>query len=137
MKWNSSFTIGVEAIDSQHKKIFAHLLAIENSVANRDPWHILHFLLSQLSEYMKFHLAVEESLLEIIRYPGYAEHCQAHAAIVDLMAELEDKLQRNPSGENLVGFFEDWFLRHVLSSDRDYAAYLEDQFPALAGKRAE
>ena len=62
MKWDSSFAIGIDVIDDQHRKIFEHLLAIENSVAKRDPWHILHFFLTQLSEYMKFHLAVEEAL---------------------------------------------------------------------------
>ena len=135
MKWESSFAIGIAAIDDQHKKIFERLLAIENSVAKRDPWHILRFLLSQLAEQMKFHLAVEESLLEITRYPGLQEHRVAHARIVDLMAELEDKLQRNPSAENLVGFFEEWFLRHVMSGDREYAAYILDEFPALCGKQ--
>ena len=43
MKWDSSFETGIDAIDNQHKKIFEHLLAIENSIAKRDPWHILHF----------------------------------------------------------------------------------------------
>lgn len=135
MKWDSGFAIGIEAIDIQHRKIFEHLLAIENSVAKRDPWHILRFLLSQLAEYMKFHFAVEDSLLEICRFPDLQQHREAHARIVELMAELEDKLQRNPSGEHLVAFFEDWFLRHVLSGDREYAAYLQEEFPALFGRQ--
>jgi hemerythrin-like metal-binding protein len=135
MKWDSSFEIGIETIDNQHKKIFEHLLAIENSVAKRDPWHILRFFLAQLTEYMKFHLAVEEALLEIIRYPDRAAHCTLHARLVDQMVELEDQLQKKASGENLVGFFEDWFIRHVLSSDREYAAYIKEKLPALASMR--
>lgn len=136
MKWNSSFAIGIEAIDNQHKKIFEHLLAIENSVAKRDPWHILHFFLTQLAEYMKFHLAVEEALLEVIRYPNRAEHCDSHQRLINQMAELEDQLKNQASGGSLVGFFESWFIRHVLSGDRDYAAYIKEEFPALLGKRA-
>lgn len=129
MKWDGSFAIGIDAIDEQHKKIFEKLLAIENSVAKRDPWHILRFLISQLGDYMKFHLAVEEALLEITHYPDLQEHRDEHAKIVQLIAELEDKLERNPSAENLVGFFENWFVRHVLNRDRDYAAYLRREFP--------
>lgn len=136
MKWDSSFAIGIEAIDNQHRKIFERLLAIENSIAKRDPWHVLHFLLSQLAESMKFHLAVEESLLEVTRYPGLKGHLESHARIIDQMAELEEKLKRNPSGESLVGFFEDWFLRHVLSGDRDYADYLHMEFPTLCRRKA-
>ena len=131
MKWNSSLAIGIEAIDNQHKQIFEHLLALENSVAKRDPWHILRFLLAQLAEYMKFHLAVEEAMLEIIRYPQRGDHCQAHARIMDQVAELEKELQRTGSEASLVNFFEDWFIRHVLSEDRQYASYIKEEFPAL------
>jgi len=135
MKWNSDFAIGIEAIDDQHKKIFEHLLAVENSVAKRDPWHILRFFVTQLAEYMKFHLAVEEALLEIIRYPDLEEHRVSHARLIDQIANLEDQLQKTASGGNLVGFFEDWFIRHVLSRDREYAAYVKEEMPALFGKR--
>lgn len=134
VKWNSSLAIGIEAIDNQHKKIFEHLLALENSVAKRDPWHIVRFLLSQLGEYMKFHLAVEEAMLEIVRYPQQTDHCKAHAKIVEQIAELEKQLQRTGSGESLVNFFEDWFIRHVLSDDREYADYVKKEFPALYGR---
>ena len=134
MKWNNSLAIGIEAIDNQHKQIFEYLLAIENSVAKRDPWHILRFLLSQMAEYMKFHLAVEEAMLEIVRYPQRAEHGQAHAKIMEQIAELEKQLQKTGSGTDLVNFFEDWFIRHVLAEDRQYAAYVREEFPALVGR---
>ena len=145
MKWDNSFAIGIDVIDKQHRQIFEHLLAIENSVAKRDPWHIQRFFLTQLADYMKFHLAVEEALLEIIRYPDYAEHCASHAGLRDQIAELEKQLEkagtgRNPEGkqmpaESLVRFFEDWFVRHVLSKDREYAVYVKQEFPALPGRR--
>ena len=133
MKWDGSFAIGIKVIDQQHRQIFERLLAIENSVTKRDPWHIMRFLLSQLAESMKFHLAVEEALLEVTRYPDLQEHRDAHAKIIELMDDLEAKLQRNTAGDsdNLVGFFENWFIRHVLSSDREYATYLKKAFPLL------
>lgn len=134
MKWNTSFAIGIEVIDNQHKKIFEHLLAIENSVAKRDPRHILHFFVGQLAEYMKFHLAVEEALLEIIRYPERAQHCDSHVLLLEKIDELEDQLQKKASGESLVSFFEIWFVRHVLSDDREYAAYVKEKFPELLNR---
>ncbi len=136
MKWDDSFAIGIEAIDNQHRKIFEHLLALENSVIKRDPWHILRFFLAQLSEYMQFHLAVEEALLEIVGYPARSAHGDSHAKLIAQIASLEEKLKTNATGENLVGFFEDWFIRHVLSSDRDYAAYVKREFASLAARRA-
>lgn len=136
MKWDNSFLIGIDVIDSQHKKIFEHLLALENAVAKKDPWTILQFFIAQLTEYMKFHLAVEEALLEVIQYPDRATHCGSHGRLIDQIAKLEQQLQLKPSGENLVGFFEDWFVRHVLASDRDYAEYVRREFPAISGQKA-
>lgn len=135
MKWNNSLAIGIDAIDAQHKKIFEHLLAIENSVTKRDPWHILRFLLGQLADYMKFHLAVEEAMLEIVRYPDRARHSGSHEEIMLQIAELEAGLERNGSADNLVRFFESWFARHVLNEDRNYAEYLRSEFPALCGRQ--
>ncbi len=132
MKWNNNFALGITVIDAQHKKIFERLLAIENAVAKRDPWHILRFQLDELSSYMKFHLAVEEALLEIIRYPGRTIHGESHTTILTQIAELEEALKHNPKAENLVAFFENWFLKHVLAGDRDYAAYIKQELPALA-----
>lgn len=131
MKWNDSFAIGIEVIDAQHKKIFEHLLALENSVAKRDPWHILSFFLAQLAEYMKFHVDVEEALLEVIRFPARADHSASHERLIDQIAKLEDQLKQNTSGETLVSFFENWFVGHVLSSDREYVAYINKKFPDL------
>ena len=131
MKWNNNFALGITVIDAQHKKIFERLLAIENSIAKRDPWHVLHFLLSQLAESMKFHLAVEEALLEIIRYPGRTIHGESHTTILTQIAELEEALKHNPKAENLVAFFENWFLKHVLQGDREYVAFIRKEMPQL------
>lgn len=134
MKWNDSLAIGIDAIDNQHKKIFEHLLAIENSVAKRDPWHILRFLLLQMADYMKFHLAVEEAVMEIVRYPERTAHGAAHAKLLEQIADLERQLQwmeNAAAGEKLVGFFENWFIHHVLGDDREYAAYFRQELPQL------
>jgi hemerythrin len=135
MKWNNSFAIGIEVIDAQHKKIFERLLAIENAVAKRDPWHILRFQLDELGNYMKFHLAVEESMLEILRYPGRLQHVEAHGEIMKQIAELEEALKQSSKVEDLVRFFENWFLKHVLAGDREYATYVKQEFPALMEAR--
>lgn len=137
MKWNSTFSIGIEAIDRQHQQIFEHLLAIEDSIAKRDSWHILHCFLTRLADFVKFHLAVEEALLEIIGYPDLAHHRDMHARLLEQIGELEDQLRKQGPAERLVmGFFESWFVRHVLSTDREYAAYVRKEFPALVARRS-
>lgn len=136
MKWDDSFALGIEAIDSQHRKIFEHLLALENAVSKRDPWHILHFFLAQLTDYVRFHLEVEDALLEIIGFPDRDDHAASHDRLRTQMARLEEQLKAKPTGETLVTFFEEWFVRHVLDGDRGYAAYIKEKLPGLASRPA-
>lgn len=135
MRWDSSFAIGIEVIDNQHKQIFEHLLAVENAVVKRDPWHIVRYHLAQLQNCMKLHLAVEEALFEIVGYPERADHEDAHTRLIAEIAKLEDQLQDNGSAQALIGFFEHWFVDHVLNTDRKYAAYVAKEFPSLHGIR--
>lgn len=136
MKWKAEFLIGIEAIDRQHQQIFERLLAIENSVVKRDSWHVLRFLLAQLAETMKAHFAVEEALLELVQFPGYDDHRAAHARLIEALGELENRVKSSRSADDLVDFFENWFIGHVLSDDREYAAYARRRLapgaPALA-----
>jgi hemerythrin len=44
-------------------------------------------------------------------------------------------LKQNSRAEDLVHFFENWFLKHVLAGDREYAAYIKQEFPAILEAR--
>lgn len=131
MKWNAEYSIGLATIDSQHKQIFEHLLSMENSILKRDPRHVMRSLTAELAYYLKFHFAVEEALMEIIKYPALEDHRAAHAKLNDSMLELETRIRQSQSATDLVGFFEEWFVGHVLHDDRAYAAYIGEKFPML------
>jgi hemerythrin len=64
-------------------------------------------------------------------YPGRLGHNEAHAGILEQIAELERGMKDNPSADNLVRFFENWFLKHVLQGDREYVAFIRNEMPQL------
>ena len=129
MKWKAEFMIGIEAIDRQHRQIFEHLLAIENSIEKGDPWNVMSYLITQLGDCLKLHFAVEEALLEIIDYPESRDHCAAHARLCTAIVKLESSIRKSNSATDLVTFFEQWFIRHVLGDDRRYAEYAKNHLP--------
>ena len=134
MHWKSEYSIGIGVIDRQHEAIFEHMLAVENSLAKQDPWHIVHFLIRELELYMSFHFAVEEALLQLIGYPELGGHQASHARLIEAIANLEEKIKDSGSTASLVEFFEDWFVSHVLSSDRSYVKYVTERLGRLAGE---
>lgn len=130
MKWKAEYSIGLGTIDSQHKKIFLCLLNMENSLQKKDPWHVVRALTAELADCLNIHFAVEEALLEIVKYPNLEDHRAAHEKLTGMMQELEGKLRHSQSANDLVGFFEAWFLDHVLKDDRAYAAYVREKLQA-------
>jgi hemerythrin-like metal-binding protein len=118
-------------MDRQHEKIFQDMLAIEDSLVKKDPWHIVHFQILELERSMSFHFAVEDSLLEVIRYPEAAQHHASHERLIAAMRDFEKKVKDSRSVNDLVVFFEDWFVSHVLSEDKvfvDYASKCMERF---------
>lgn len=118
--WTPDFLIGIAAIDSEHREIFDRLLAVEQGMVKRDPWHVMQFLLADAAHALKFHFAVEEALLETIGFPEREAHRQQHMKLTVEFSELEKKIKKSNTPADLVHFFEDWFVKHVLVEDRQF-----------------
>ncbi|HEY6895873.1 MAG TPA: bacteriohemerythrin [Rhodocyclaceae bacterium] len=124
MQWKKEYSIGIEVIDEQHQAVFERLLAIENALTKRDPWHVLGFLIDQLTDCLAHHLAVEGALLTILGYPQADEHRAAHELLSQAVASLESRLRNSRSPQDLVEFFDRWFVGHVLADDLQFVPHL-------------
>lgn len=131
MKWKAEYSIGLETIDRQHQWVFERMLDLENSIEKKDPRHIRQFFIEELANYLKFHFAVEEAMLEAIGYPGLKSHCAKHEHLIAAFVELDKKVHEQGSPADLVNFFEEWFVKHVLTDDRAYATYVRKMLPGL------
>ena len=134
MHWKNEYAIGIDAIDRQHETIFENMLTIENSLVKKDPWNIVRFQILELERYMSFHFAVEESLLQIICYPEASEHKVSHEKLIEALREFEKKVKDSRSVNDLVFFFEDWFLDHVMSEDKQFVDYANNCLEHFSGK---
>ena len=68
-------------------------------------------------------------MLEIVGYPELKDHGHRHGQLLKEVAELEAKIQKLGATGDLLAFFEDWFIRHVLSEDMAYAAFARERLP--------
>lgn len=60
------------------------------------------------------------------------DHQASHEKLIAEIREFERKVKNSRSVHDLVVFFEDWFLNHVLSEDKlfvDYANKCLEHFP--------
>ena len=128
---NDSLITGVAEIDAQHQ-ILVHTLneagdRLSHSASLEDYETITHELLS----YALYHFETEEALMQEYGY----EHTEAHDAhrhqaehrsftqqVIAVREQLKAGILTPP--EALVGFLNDWLLRHIMLTDKRLAAFI-------------
>lgn len=118
--WKSTFSIGIDEIDDQHKTLFMYLNKSMAGVTNTDD------IFDNLKAYAGLHFSGEEKLMRKIGYPGLEGHQQQHRLFVERVEELEKAVigGEKQAVSLLVSFLRDWFLEHILTEDKNYANYM-------------
>jgi len=84
--------------------------------------------MSSMVEYVRFHFAAEEKLMDRIKYPMYPDHKKQHEVMVKLI--LESAMGYNEGKKtvpyNFVRILKDWILSHIAIYDRAFAIFVAD-----------
>ncbi len=126
LNWDPDYSIGVDAIDRQHRKLF--------DISNRfyDAWRqharraALRRIFDELLEYAGYHFAEEERLMEQVHYPDLTAHHTHHEHLVDLVHRCRAQLEAGTPGADTqaLEFVKTWLQSHVLEADREIGVYL-------------
>jgi len=127
MPWTPNLSVGVEAIDNQHKMLFDKAEKLFEAGRNKNSKEYISELLNFLDDYTKKHFADEEKYMLSINYPGYAEQKQAHTAFINKLTKLREEY--NASGGSLVVIINanklvlDWLTQHISIMDKKIGDY--------------
>jgi hemerythrin len=135
-RWSSTFSVGIEQIDAQHKTLFGYIADLEKSVDNPDErqrWSAIHYAILQLRDYSRIHFSVEECVMEVLGYPGRIDHVQEHRHFIGFLSDLERRsITHNDITENeIIEFLRNWLLKHIAVSDKEYSRYFSDAGNAI------
>ncbi|QOY51157.1 bacteriohemerythrin [Candidatus Sulfurimonas baltica] len=86
IKWNNVYSVGIENIDTQHKKLFEivnRLLSLEISSNETEE---IKIILYEFSDYMRTHFDDEEIYMLSIGYPDIKQHRELHQKLVESLA---------------------------------------------------
>jgi hemerythrin-like metal-binding protein len=76
--WNQSFAVNVKRCDEDHKKLFALIQRLHDTVEPLPERSVALEAIQELDEYAKAHFSAEEALLEQTNYPALASHRLQH-----------------------------------------------------------
>jgi hemerythrin-like metal-binding protein len=120
--WQDIYSVGVESIDNQHKKLFEIANRFHAAYERREARKVLASIFAELVEYTVYHFTDEERLLREHNYAEFDRHKANHEKLVNLVLGYRRQLEGGePEVEpHAMNFVKTWLTGHVLGMDRNY-----------------
>jgi len=132
--WDETYQVDVEILDQQHRVIFVSLQKISSAVAEVANEGTVLSLIDNFDIYCKVHFFDEERVMEHAGFPSVNLHQKQHDIFVNHLELF--KAAYSPRKTTMKDDFiviADWFVRHVMTFDRDYADFLKGKVNNHAG----
>lgn len=133
IEWRESLSIGVEAIDNQHKELLLRFDRLLNACQEGKGIDELKKLQTFLGEYVITHFNEEEALQRHHRYPDYEAHHAEHQIFIDKINKLKKETQEEGVSTHHVvetnNMLLKWLLNHISKVDTKLGAFLKTSTP--------
>ena len=131
IQWTPELSVGIEAIDEDHKTFFTMANILLGAIHDNPPElkTIIQSSVSILLEYVDGHFLREERALEKAAYPDLERHRTAHAKFriqaLELIAQYN--AGQAEAAKKLAETVNDWTLEHIAKVDKLYEASLKPE----------
>jgi hemerythrin len=127
IEWNSTFSVGIQKIDEQHKKFFSLINVLYDAIMQGKGEVVVGPVLKELQQYVIFHFKSEETWMELYHYPDMIKHKLEHEAGAKKVSKLVLEYERGQQTVDieLLKFLSDWLQNHILQVDRNYVPYFQ------------
>ena len=128
INWDQSYSVGIDIIDKQHKKLVDIINVLFNSFSDGKAERIVTDVINKLVEYTEYHFKIEEDLFEEYDYPEKEEHILKHNQFVDQIIEWKNKLSTGDKNihYDLLNYLKTWLLEHIKGEDTLYSQYFKE-----------
>ncbi|MDX8394796.1 MAG: bacteriohemerythrin, partial [Mariprofundaceae bacterium] len=120
LKWNDAMSVGIEAIDKDHKALLDLIIRLSDSIEKNLDQKTIASVFSELEAYIVYHFSREEAIMRERQYKGLESHLKSHQNFIDSVPKLKDKLLISGSkhvAEETLLFLFDWLINHILGED--------------------
>ncbi|MDA3821505.1 MAG: hemerythrin family protein [Bacteroidales bacterium] len=129
-EWEANLSIGVKAIDEQHKSLFDVLSKLISALFAENINKSVIESMSFLEDYIMRHFADEEDLMREIKYPGIdLQEIEHKRFILEYVRKKEVIMRKEEVTESfameLQSWIGNWLRRHILSEDKKIAEFIE------------
>jgi len=125
--WNEGMSVGIDAIDEDHKQIIALLAKLTSAHGEKISKQVIDGIFTELEEYVLLHFAREEALLEKAGYKDISNHKASHRKFAEQLPLLKQQwlIEDNLAcSERIIAFLHHWIVNHIMEEDFDYVPTL-------------
>lgn len=128
IQWNNNYSIGIRAIDTQHKALFETVNRLyilkDNEINLKEK---LKAILYDFREYTQIHFKDEEAFMHSIGYNGLDEHKKLHQKIIDSINDI----LKNSSSLSIVKskmrvLSKRLLLKHIVKEDIKIKYFIDE-----------
>ena len=131
--WTPAMSVGVEALDTDHKMLFGLINQLADAIAKGEADAIVASIINGLVDYTEYHFGREEAMMRASGYAELESHHVAHRQIIEALQHIREAYAggfRDGIERGLLDFMRDWITGHILGEDMKYA-------PVMKGREAE
>jgi len=126
LEWKEEYSLGIQTIDNQHKKLLDMINALSELHATDDLREMSIKVISDMKIYTVYHFKTEEDYFEKFNYINKDKHKNIHNVFVAKITEFTEELGRTPDNDilqftyKLLDYLQDWLIDHIMGTDRRY-----------------
>jgi len=121
-EWQDSYSVGVTALDDQHKVLIDLINSLETIGSDGDD---LRRVMDSLDWYVRKHFSLEEQMMRNAGYDDIEAHIEEHRDFEKWLRAAQSHMATGGIDANIVAMtvndhLKDWLGHHILVVDMDY-----------------
>lgn len=124
MEWVSGMSVGIDAIDNEHKMLIAMVAELSDAIDSDNTDEIVLEIFERLEIYVKKHFSREEELMVKLNYSRLEPHKKQHQNFTKKISEFKATLMDSYSvstAEEVNLFLFNWLTNHILIEDMRFS----------------
>lgn len=119
VKWDDSLSVGIDAIDEQHRYLLDLINDLYNVVSQKTGTREVARLIKSTDAYAKVHFRAEELMMQHYGYSDIHNQEQQHHAFEAKIREFYEELHDNPlvAQFDVLSYLRDWLIHHIRVED--------------------
>jgi hemerythrin len=121
LHWKDEYSVGIEAVDFEHKQLINLINQLEQKLGADDFKHGVPAFFGDLLKGISAHFALEEKFMRDHTYAQLGAHKQDHERLLDELRDIMDSVEDADDFDaaQLTGRLDEWFTRHFRTHDAE------------------